>query len=111
VHPRPLALRVRLNLRRTQIQIILYFMKLSVTQVTSPPSQSKSSPSKRGRGIGPPERVTPTAEERLESFMDKLSMWQLLNSIDDSKVRDHTVGSKNDRDWMQTFCEDIVEAS
>lgn len=39
--------------------------------------------------------------------MDKLAMWQLLRSIDDHGIN---VGKlKDDRDWMQVFCEDVVQ--
>ena len=37
-------------------------------------------------------------------------MWQLLRSIDDHGINapsDHK--SKDDRDWMQTFCEDVIQ--
>lgn len=42
--------------------------------------------------------------------MDKLAMWQLLRSIDDHDVNAPSNGkSKDDRDWMQVFCEDIIQ--
>jgi len=41
--------------------------------------------------------------------MDKLAMWQLLRSIDDHGLSTSSNGkSKDDRDWMQAFCEDVV---
>ena len=41
--------------------------------------------------------------------MDKLAMWQLLSSIDDHGINTSSSGkSKDDRDWMQIFCEDVV---
>jgi hypothetical protein len=56
----------------------------------------------------------PTTEERLESFMDKLSTWQLLGSLeklvpDHSTLRTSNGPVKEDRDWMQVFLEEIVE--
>ena len=56
----------------------------------------------------------PTAEDRLESFMDKLSTWQLLDTLstivpDRSTLRTSSGPVKDDRDWMQVFCEDLVE--
>lgn len=45
-------------------------------------------------------------EDRLEAFMDKLSMWQLVNKLD-AAVSDV---NKDKRDWMQIFCEDVVES-
>lgn len=42
--------------------------------------------------------------------MDKLAMWQLLRSIDDHGINTSSNGkSKDDRDWMQIFCEDVVQ--
>ena len=42
--------------------------------------------------------------------MDKLAMWQLLRSIDDHGINaSGNSKSKDDRDWMQIFCEDVVK--
>jgi len=41
--------------------------------------------------------------------MDKLAMWQLLGSIDSHGINASGDGKpKDDRDWMQIFCEDVV---
>jgi hypothetical protein len=78
-------------------------------------SPSKSSPSKRKRGPAPPDGLAPALEDRLESLMDRLAMWQLLGSIEDtqggpgSSTVNPLYGPKDERDWMQRFCEDIVE--
>ena len=66
-------------------------------------------------------------DECLEAFMDRLSMWQLMGSIDnaaggDESLRHHDLDSshtfysskgkskaKDDRDWMQIFVEDVVQ--
>ena len=41
--------------------------------------------------------------------MDKFAMWQLLNSINDHGISaSSNEKSKDDRDWMQIFCEDVV---
>jgi hypothetical protein len=66
---------------RVQIQILLYFLKLSL------PGSA------------------PVARDRLESFMDKLSMWQLMHRLDSGEESTRT----GQRDWMQVFCEDVVE--
>ncbi|TBU43733.1 hypothetical protein BD309DRAFT_85764 [Dichomitus squalens] len=88
-----------------------------------PPSLSPTKPKKRkhkdrgtGRALDPPPQ---SLEERLESYMDKLAMWQLMQSVDSSLNRGrHMSGSAadkgkgkqtDDRDWMQIFCEDVVE--
>jgi len=87
----------------------------------SPKRRKKSKKKEKGP---PPE----SAEERLESFMDKLSMWQLTTTIDAwaSGVSSNGGGSgsngaatsgpsaklknpKEERDWTQIFCEDVVE--
>ena len=52
--------------------------------------------------------AAPSTQDRLESFMDKLSMWQLVHGLE-SKSQTNTDGKKSDRDWMQIFCEDLVE--
>jgi hypothetical protein len=52
--------------------------------------------------------TAPSTQDRLESFMDKLSMWQLVHGLE-SKSQTNTDGKKSDRDWMQIFCEDLVE--
>jgi hypothetical protein len=62
-----------------------------------------------------PEPTTlPSPEERLESFMDKLSTWQLLGTLDIPISAGSVPGAmksslKDERDWMQVFCEDLVE--
>jgi hypothetical protein len=52
--------------------------------------------------------IIPSSIERLESFMDKLSMWQLVSLMDTSRT-EITTRPKNGSDWMQKFCEDVVE--
>ena len=37
--------------------------------------------------------------------MDKLSMWQLVINMNDP----NKPAVKDERDWMQTFCENVVE--
>lgn len=80
--------------------MLLYMLKLSLPG-PSPPSEL-SSPTKKRRKLGDPP--PPSLEDRLEAFMDKLSMWQLVNTLDEGLL--HRNG---DRDWMQVFCEDVVE--
>ncbi|KAF6759540.1 hypothetical protein DFP72DRAFT_136106 [Ephemerocybe angulata] len=84
----------RLERREVQIQILLYFLKLSLP---SPPVKAKG---KRRRSSS----SEITTEEYLEAFMDTLSMWQLLNTVQSSNAE-----RNDERDWMQVFCEDIVE--
>ena len=43
--------------------------------------------------------------------MDKLSMWQLMSGLELVSTKSNSISnSKEDgRDWMQVFCEEIVE--
>ena len=96
---------------RVQIQILLYFLKLSLPGPPPPPPPSSSK--KRKRPQEPPAPST-TIEDELEAFMDKLSMWQLLGNLDvvgkpEAKISSPNLTSKESRDWIQIFAEDIVE--
>ncbi|KAF7354841.1 hypothetical protein MSAN_01398500 [Mycena sanguinolenta] len=91
----------RMERREVQVQILLYLLKLSLPGLPDVPLDV-SSPSKKRRKIGEPR--APSLEDRLEAFMDKLSMWQLVNTLDQGMLH-----RKEDRDWMQVFCEDVVE--
>ncbi|KAI0946437.1 hypothetical protein AcW1_009900 [Taiwanofungus camphoratus] len=120
----------RMERREVQIQIILHFLLLSLpgaprtTDSESPPDPSpvnlSPSPKKRRHKQRDPVPAPPvmTMEECLESFMDKLSMWQLMASldVDDAKRGNHAPSNGkgkekvlDERDWMQVFCEDVVE--
>ncbi|KAH8110399.1 hypothetical protein DFH11DRAFT_785139 [Phellopilus nigrolimitatus] len=94
----------RLERRETMIQILLNMLKLSlpgpqpVTDMTKKKRKSKQSP--------PPE----TDEERLESYMDKIAVWQLTASLDELSGMGSSQGNaKADRHWTHVFCEDVVE--
>lgn len=111
------------------IQILLLFLLLSLpgssdlvamTAVEVSIGAPPSSPQKRKRLDT--ERHLPPLEDRLEDFMDKLSMWQLMGSIDDAVGGDESLRqarlntqsnggevSADERDWMQKFCEDTVK--
>jgi hypothetical protein len=93
-----------------QIQILLYLLKLSLP---GPPPPPPGSSKKRKR---PREPATPstTIEDELEAFMDKLSMWQLIGNLDvigmpEAKIPLPNLISKENRDWIQIFAEDVVE--
>ncbi|KAL4069325.1 hypothetical protein J3A83DRAFT_4250536, partial [Scleroderma citrinum] len=106
----------RLERREVQLQILLYLLKLSLPgprpplpPVAGPPSttggdtpRAKTGKPKKEK----PKAVIPCPTERLESFMDKLSTWQLISQMNDSQTQ---AESDKRRDWMQVFCEDIVE--
>ncbi|KAH9895650.1 DNA replication regulator SLD3-domain-containing protein [Cubamyces lactineus] len=131
----------RMERREVQIQILLHFLLLSLPRTGAIPSADKLSdpsayfqllpqlsPSKskkrkrrdREKDQAPPPPPQPL-EERLESYMDKLAMWQLMQSVDSTLGLGHADSAKSaangldqgkqkdDRDWMQAFCEDVVE--
>ncbi|KZT03710.1 uncharacterized protein LAESUDRAFT_659197 [Laetiporus sulphureus 93-53] len=117
----------RMERREVQIQILLHFLLLSLPGAPKPPveltatelSPHLSSPKKRKRkrSASPPPRIL-SLEECLELFMDKMSMWQLMTSLetdDDKRNVQHSVNTKgkkkslDERDWMQAFCEDVIE--
>lgn len=95
---------------RVQIQILLYFLKLSLP---GPPPPPPASSKKRKRSREPPTPST-TIEDDLEAFMDKLSMWQLIGNLDvvgmpAANISSPNLTSKETRDWIQIFTEDVVE--
>lgn len=96
---------------RVQIQILLYFLKLSLPGSTPLMTTEVASPKKRSkRSYKEPKFVIPTPEDCLESFMDKLSVWQLMEKLDSASGHPDTNNRHSDeRDWMQVFCEDVVE--
>lgn len=70
----------------------------------SPPSSEKK-PKKRKRTVPAPTPAPPSTEDRLESFMDKLSTWQLLAAV---ASETHANANEHTHDWQQRFCEDVV---
>jgi len=96
---------------RVQIQILLHFLKLSLPGPIPPATPDLASPKKPKRSSrSEPKAVIPSTEDCLESFMDKLSMWQLMNGLDPALRRPAVKnGQLDERDWMQVFCEDLVE--
>ncbi|KAJ3830319.1 hypothetical protein F5878DRAFT_523485 [Lentinula raphanica] len=102
----------RMERREVQIQILLHLLILSLPGPPPPPPQPESpelsSVKRRKRPRKKAARI-PTPEDRLEAFMDKLSMWQLMGDLDmDERVR-ATSKANNELDWIQLFCQDIVE--
>lgn len=88
---------------------MLYFLKLSLPGPQPPdPAEQNGSPSKKRKRWKPKAKVvTLSVQERLESFMDKLATWQILNSFDARGQKQSM--KKDERDWMQVFCEDVIE--
>lgn len=91
------------------IQILLNLLKLSLPGPQPPSTEQKSPEKRRKRRKKTDDIPLETDAERLESYMDKLSMWQLTASLDDFSAGAAKGTQKIDRDWAQAFCEDIVE--
>uniref|UniRef100_A0A8H7XWD1 DNA replication regulator Sld3 C-terminal domain-containing protein n=1 Tax=Psilocybe cubensis TaxID=181762 RepID=A0A8H7XWD1_PSICU len=85
----------RMERREVQIQILLFFYKLSLPGPAPPEKKTK----KRKRN----EQQPMMTRDHLEAFMDRLSMWQLLSTIEQTR------SPAEERDWIQTFFENIVE--
>ena len=114
------------------MQILVRLLLLTVfTPSETAPSQGTAaahsrggsqSPKKRKRGSGE-DAERPTSREAIEEdsemLMDKLAMWQLMGSLDQTETGAPTkttaIPAKgkgkeaDERDWMQIFCEDVVE--
>ncbi|KAG1809739.1 hypothetical protein EV424DRAFT_1646520 [Suillus variegatus] len=103
----------------SSIQILLYFFKLSLPGPCTPLPPVEVPPTDNIPFISPvkpsrlwkkkkekPNLIIPSSIERLESFMDKLSMWQLVSLMNISRTEIAT-RNKNEHDWMQKFCEDV----
>ncbi|KAI5888820.1 uncharacterized protein SCHCODRAFT_02602164 [Schizophyllum commune H4-8] len=98
----------------------------SQDKVASVSTPSQTFPRKRRRKSPEPAPLAP--EVYLEAFMDKLSMWQLVRGLEDGRpavdsmpaglrakaskggqVGNGKARQDDERDWMQVFCEDVVE--
>ena len=96
---------------RTMIQVLLHMLKLTLP---GPKLLREEETKKRKKKKSKDSLPVETDEERLESFMDKVAVWQLTASLDASQSASRVDGSdqsggKSDRHWTQTFYEDIVE--
>ncbi|KAH7881133.1 uncharacterized protein C8R40DRAFT_19096 [Lentinula edodes] len=100
----------RMERREVQIQILLHLLILSLPGPPPPPPEftEMSSVKRRKR---PRKKATPviTPADRLEAFMDKLSMWQLMGDLDSNERERVAVDPKDELDWTQRFCQSIVE--
>ncbi|PCH38924.1 hypothetical protein WOLCODRAFT_140999 [Wolfiporia cocos MD-104 SS10] len=108
----------RMERREVQIQILLHLLVLSLSGAVRDAQPEKDelplhlSPSKkrkRKQAEAAAAHRTLSLEEVLESFMDKLSMWQLVASLDADDTHPRRNNTRDERDWMQAFCEDVVE--
>ncbi|KAL5493059.1 hypothetical protein ACEPAI_4507 [Sanghuangporus weigelae] len=97
----------RLERREVMIQILLLMLKLSIPG--SRPSQTEGKKKKKKKQGLPPEAI----EDRLESYMDKLAVWQLTGTLESLRSTSQSVGlshpkTKEDGHWTQLFYEDVV---
>ena len=97
-----------MTINRFQIQILLYFLKLSLPGPIPPSSDLSPKRPERSRKDLQPAAPLPSDEDRLEAFMDKLSMWQLMAKLESTSTSD-SISNKDERDWMQIFLEEVVE--
>ncbi|KAJ4485661.1 hypothetical protein J3R30DRAFT_3441047 [Lentinula aciculospora] len=100
----------RMERREVKIQILLHLLILSLPGPALPPPELPeiSSVKRRKR---PRKKAAPitTPADRLEAFMDKLSMWQLMGDLDSNESIRAIAKTINELDWIQLFCQNIVE--
>ncbi|KAL0580530.1 hypothetical protein V5O48_001517 [Marasmius crinis-equi] len=101
----------RMERREVQIQILLHFLLLSLPGPAPavPPPPPELSLVKRRKQLRKKTVPPPSTEDRLESFMDKLSTWQLMRDLSSSPTKTKDKMYVDDLDWMQQFCQDVVE--
>ncbi|KZV97377.1 hypothetical protein EXIGLDRAFT_747145 [Exidia glandulosa HHB12029] len=112
----PRAFLDKIEQREVQIQVLLYMLNLTLPPAPETPSSSSTPSRKRKRAAADPLL---SLDERLEFFMDKLSLWQLTASLvplsgsqpssSQPSSSQHPEPDDNERDWTQVFCEDVVE--
>ncbi|KAJ7591489.1 hypothetical protein C8J56DRAFT_720418, partial [Mycena floridula] len=92
----------RMERRELQIQMLFHFLLLSLPG-PPPASPQLSSVQRRKRAFHKDAPKQPSIADRLESFMDKLSTWQLMGGLTAAESR------PDQYDWMQAFLQDIIE--
>ncbi|KAJ8087009.1 hypothetical protein PM082_005834 [Marasmius tenuissimus] len=100
----------RMEKREIQIQILLHLLLLSLPGPSPPPPPPppELSSVKRRKQLRKKPAPTPSTEDRLESFMDKLSTWQLMVDLSTSPSKNKR-RNEDDLDWMQSFCQNVIE--
>ncbi|EIN09395.1 hypothetical protein PUNSTDRAFT_133189 [Punctularia strigosozonata HHB-11173 SS5] len=106
----------RLERREVQLQILLYMLKLSLPgpfpTITKAQASTETRMKKRKQTneVFEQNEIASLLEGRLESFMDKLSVWQLVASMTSEKNHvPESAGQDRPRDWQQMFAEDVVD--
>jgi len=96
--------------------MLLLMYKLSLPGPIPPPTVPPGKKKRRRLKIEIEADPDPTMEDYLESYMDKLSTWQLVGALDRpnsnlsaQKQIGNPKSQTDDRDWIQIFAEDIVE--
>ena len=87
------------------IQILLHFLILALPKPSSPSSEDKKR--KRGRKR---EELAPNLQENLQETLDILTDRLCIWRETDFAFSDASLGlsATSERDWLQTFCEDVV---
>ena len=90
-----------LTLHSVMIQVLLHFLILSLPAPSSPSSADKKRKRLRKR-----KDPRPNLQESLEVLTDRLCIWRET----DFTLSDSFTGAStfSERDWLQTFCEDVV---
>ena len=94
---------------RVMIQTLLLMLKISL-----PPLETLNPEKTIKKKNKAKEQTTPeTTETRLESYMDKLAVWQLTGTLGTSQLSSQSVNPsrlsrKEELHWTQVFYEDVV---
>ncbi|KAJ3857246.1 hypothetical protein EV368DRAFT_30704 [Lentinula lateritia] len=100
----------KMERREVQIQILLHLLILSLPGPSPPPPElPEMSSVKRRKRPRKKTTIVVTPADRLEAFMDKLSMWQLMGDLDSNEKERVAVNPQDELDWTQRFCQSIVE--
>ncbi|KAK2459255.1 hypothetical protein APHAL10511_008732 [Amanita phalloides] len=122
----------RMERREVQIQILLHFLMLALPgpKPTNEADTSSSSAARwrqrsyqagkhRHQKVKPAKAPPLSTRDALEAYMDKMSMWQLMQGLEHPTGGVHSKNThgnrpftdkdKDERDWIQIFAEDIVE--
>ena len=94
---------------RVAVQLLLHMLSL-----TLPGLPETSSPKKRKRSTRKEEpkheiMSKEIIEARVQIYMDKLSTWQLVRSLENLQVPSSTAHEDEEHDWVQKFFIEVVE--
>lgn len=88
-----------LTFHSTMIQVLLHFLILSLPTLSSPSDKKRKRRRKR-------EDLAPDLQEAFDVLTDRLCIWRDTDFISSEPLAGPSTFSE--RDWLQTFCEDVV---